>query len=877
MQNYLQHEPIVKWYRDYGKVVRRVALGVAVALLSHQLLSLWPIYNPPTIMLCAVLIGLAGAERPTWALRGFLLAFVPSFLYGSGSLALLFVALCLVVLFIPKLANTSLKLTLILASPFALQHGWFFFAAILGGLVYANAAVAESLIGAVFGFLIAWLDGWPVVGVFPARASWFEVSTVSVPFSTLATQQMSKPDWHYLDSIVHGIAPYSVSVIAGIIIITLTTRLVAVLRKKRELRQDILSIFIPTTLAATAWTLMANEMHPSLSVALIIIPTSLLAGVVALLIGVMFPSWTEPPQLVAINSAFGSQTQPKSNSDSAPLPSRLRKAGWDEIAGYEDIKEELKEAVQPYLDRKVRRELEAQGLPVVGGILLYGAPGTGKTLFARVLASETNMRFFSVSGPEFFSKWVGESEHKLREIFAEARAAAPSVIFFDEVESFLAPRDMEGLEDGSSRVSRQVVATFLAEMDGVLSRGDVLVVAATNHPDQIDSAAIRSGRFDKIIFIPPPDEDARRAIITSALRKRKGRESIAIEPLVAMTERFTAADITGILTDLYRAATQQGRMVTQDEIESLFKQTKPTVTFQMLAHYGQMQDKFGRRSRTSEHVEVVTHERLDWHSIGGMEDAKAALREAVELPLLHPELFSQWGVKPHKGVLLYGPSGCGKTMFARVVSDTSNSRFYTINGPELLGGGVGAAEQRLREVFERAKENKPAIIFFDEIDAIASSRDSYAGAIQGPVVQQLLTLMDGKEALNGVVVIAATNRPDQLDAALLRPGRFDRLIYVPLPDDEARLSQWRMHLAGKPGADSLDYEEITAASVGYSSAEIEHIVNKVAMASLKASLSGEDCKSLATTDILDAIARTPAQISPKQIAAYEAIVKRFSR
>jgi transitional endoplasmic reticulum ATPase len=680
-----------------------------------------------------------------------------------------------------------------------------------------------------------------------------------------------------LRGLLGELGQYAVSIIAGVIIISLATRFVGVLRKKRGMKQDALSVFIPTLAGSVLWALMANEIHPQLGFGIEIVALSLISGVVAYLIGCLIPSPITQPQLALTN---GGSVQSVNQAPSAPSPAnpaRFRRASWDDIAGYEDVKAELKEAVQPYIDISVRRELERQGLPVVGGILLYGAPGTGKTLFGRVLASETNMRFFSVSGPEFISKWVGESERKLREIFAQARELAPAMIFFDEVESFLASREDSDGQGGASLVSRQVVATFLAEMDGALSRGDVLVVAATNHPDLIDSAAIRVGRFDKIIFIPPPDAVARKAIFENALSKRNGGDLISVDPLVAITERFTAADITGILTDLYRAATQQGRTVTQEEVEGLFRQTKPTVTYQMLARYDQMQDKFGRRSHTVVRSDVVTHERLSWESIGGMEDTKSALREAVELPLLRPELFSEWGVKPHKGVLLYGPSGCGKTMFAKVVSDTSNSRFYTINGPELLGGGVGAAEQRLPELFERARENKPAIIFFDEIDAIASSRDSYVGAVQGPVVQQLLTLMDGKDALNGVVVIAATNRPDQLDTALLRPGRFDRLIYIPLPDEESRLSQWKMHLAGKPGADELDYGKITAASVGYSGAEIQHLVNKVAMESLKAAMNGEAGKSLTNSDILDAIRITPAQVSPEQVAAYDAIATRLSR
>ena len=716
-----------------------------------------------------------------------------------------------------------------------------------------------------------------VLGVLPSQGSWIAVPaqrTVSLGWYLHQLNLVNSP---LLRGLLGELGQYAVSIIAGVIIISLATRFVGVLRKKRGMKQDALSVFIPTLAGSVLWALMANEIHPQLGFGIEIVALSLISGVVAYLIGCLIPSPITQPQLALTN---GGSVQSVNQAPSAPSPAnpaRFRRASWDDIAGYEDVKAELKEAVQPYIDISVRRELERQGLPVVGGILLYGAPGTGKTLFGRVLASETNMRFFSVSGPEFISKWVGESERKLREIFAQARELAPAMIFFDEVESFLASREDSDGQGGASLVSRQVVATFLAEMDGALSRGDVLVVAATNHPDLIDSAAIRVGRFDKIIFIPPPDAVARKAIFENALSKRNGGDLISVDPLVAITERFTAADITGILTDLYRAATQQGRTVTQEEVEGLFRQTKPTVTYQMLARYDQMQDKFGRRSHTVVRSDVVTHERLSWESIGGMEDTKSALREAVELPLLRPELFSEWGVKPHKGVLLYGPSGCGKTMFAKVVSDTSNSRFYTINGPELLGGGVGAAEQRLPELFERARENKPAIIFFDEIDAIASSRDSYVGAVQGPVVQQLLTLMDGKDALNGVVVSAATNRPDQLDTALLRPGRFDRLIYIPLPDEESRLSQWKMHLAGKPGADELDYGKITAASVGYSGAEIQHLVNKVAMESLKAAMNGEAGKSLTNSDILDAIRITPAQVSPEQVAAYDAIATRLSR
>jgi len=362
MQNIKQQMVVVRWYQHNGNWVSRIVLAVAIALLSHGLLGLWPVYNPGLIILLAALIGLVGAERPMWGLCGFALAFAPSLLYGSGSLTIVFVALCLVILvFIPKAADTPLKLALILASPVALQHGWFFFAAILGGLVYANAAVITSAVGAVFGLLVAWLDGWQVAGVFPLRASWLMIPSQPVTFSNWISQNLTKPNWIYLSYLGHGIAQYVVSVIAGIVIISLTTRLVAALRKKRGLREYATSVFLPTIAASTAWILMSNEMHPSLSAALIVIPTSLLAAVAALLVGRTLLSPLPSPQPLPLNTATATETQPATNTGSTTALSRLRKASWDDISGYADVKEELREAVQPYINSKVRRELEKQG------------------------------------------------------------------------------------------------------------------------------------------------------------------------------------------------------------------------------------------------------------------------------------------------------------------------------------------------------------------------------------------------------------------------------------------------------------------------------------------------------------------------------------
>lgn len=799
-------ESTARWYARNGEWLRRAVFGVATFVLAHALLSLWPAYSPEVILFWSLLVAIAGVWLPAVALLGFFILFTPSLLYASAGLAIAFGILWLIAMMIPGLADTPLKLTLVLAAPLAFEHGWFFFPALVAALVYTNASILQAAVGSVFALLVAWLQGWHISGVFPPQAPRMAVAPHGAPFFSWIAQRLSHPSWNHLAHLGQALSPYAISAVAVIVIELLVTRLAAFLRHRRSLKDDALAVLIPTLGGVVVWAMAADGLHPSTAVAFAMLPSSLLAGAAAWVLGRAVPAKT--------SGATGEEQRDP----------RLRKAGWEDIAGYDDLKEELRDAVQPYTDQAMRRDLQRQGLPIVRGILLYGPPGTGKTLIARVLATELRMHFISVSGPEFLSKWVGESEKRLREIFQQARDQAPSMIFFDEVESFLTPRDQVSAETGGGQVSRNVVATFLAEMDGLMERGDVLVVAATNYPDQIDDAAIRAGRFDKILFVPPPDANARSAIFRSALEGRSGSEALAADRLVERTERYTAADIIGTLTNAYRAAAQRRSTVTQDELEALFHQTKPTVSFAMLERYEKLQDRYGRRSQVTERTEVVTHARLGWESIAGMDTVKTALREAVELPLKYPDRFKEWGVTPHKGILLYGPPGCGKTLFAKVVSDTADARFYTVNGPELLGGGPGAAEQRLRQLFERARENRPAVIFFDEIDAIAGRRDSLSAALQGPIVQQMLTLMDGKEALNGVVVVAATNRPDQLDTALLRPGRFDRLIYVPLPDEASRAAQWQLHLLGKPGAEGVDFAELAAASEGYTGAEIRHAV-----------------------------------------------------
>ncbi len=868
-----------RWYRDYGEWIRKIVLGLAVMFLSYKLFGFWPIFGQELSVLVAVLLGIAAIEKPKLALAGFYLVFAGTLFHGSFFLGAIFAVAFLAFLLPKTVANTELKVALILISPFALHAGWFFFAGVVGGLVYAGSTIAQSTVSASFGFVIAALRGWSVTGLLPGRSALIPKPVTPGTFPIpLHLNHFSHYYLPYLKTLAHEMAPYWVGVVGGVVVMALLPRFVAMLSTKRGLRQDILSTFVPTLVGSGVWALLSNGMRPTFGSGMSIVGINLVGGAGAFLVSQAIPGKVYQ---VATKSGVsvqntGSVSAPTTSSTTSSTPTRLRQASWNDIAGYFDVKQELYEAIAPYTDKDARRKLEDQGLPKVGGILLYGPPGVGKTMFGRVLASESKMAFFSVAGSEFFSRWMGESENHLRGIFAEARKAAPAMIFFDEVEAFLPQRDKLTGGDGASQASRQVVATFLAEMDGALDRGDVLVVAATNHPELIDSAAVRAGRFDKVIYIPPPDKAAREHIFKDALAK-VSQDDIDIEKLVAMTERYTGSDITSVVTEARRNAVREDRGVTQADLEALFHQTKPTVTFEMLEGYEKVQDKFGRRSHIADRTEVVVHKRLGWDDIGGMDSVKEMFKESIELPLLHPEVFAKWGVQPSRGILLYGPPGVGKTMFAKVVSDTSQSRFYTINGPELLGGGPGEAEKRLRQLFERARENKPAVLFFDEIDAIAASRGSVAGAMQGGVVQQLLTLMDGKDVLDGVVVIAATNRPDQLDSALLRPGRFDRLIYIPLPDAESRVAQWKLRLAERPGGDAIDYEALADASDGYTGAEIAHIANRVVMGGLSASLAGEDGVALDTGVLLAAISSTVRQVTPEMIEAYESLASSITR
>ena len=583
------------------------------------------------------------------------------------------------------------------------------------------------------------------------------------------------------------------------------------------------------------------------------------------------------PVLEMVPSAL----RPKAEEPEPPAEMTSRaevpKDDWNELAGVDDIKAELRDAIESQFNPKVRSSLLKMSIRPTRGILLFGPPGTGKTKLARIVAREAGAALFAVSGTEFTTKWFGESEANLRRIFEEARRNRPSVLFFDELEAFLPKRTELSRSDAPEK---GIVATFLAYTDGVGDMDGVLLVGATNHPDLIDPAALRPGRFDKIIYISPPGREARYAILGRYLQGKPLAPDVDLDKLAGRLERFTGADIQAVCAEATKWAFRRGggapTPITLSDLERAIGGTKPSVTIKMLHEYEAIADQYGRRAEKVEAEDVVARPILRWSDVAGLDSVKEALRDAIEMPLAHPELFREYGVKPSTGVLLFGPPGCGKTFLAKVVASEAKAHFLHVKGPELLQQVIGGSELRLRDVFVRARENTPCVLFFDEIDALAGARGT-AEASGTKILTQFLTEMDGVEELKGVIVVAATNRPDTLDAALLRPGRFDRLLYVPPPDRAARLALLKKELAGKPTSGDVDCERLADLTDGYSAADITAICNMAAMSAAKEVLHTGERQPIAMQRLQEQVERTPRSLSPSQLAAYEALRDQLQR
>ena len=551
---------------------------------------------------------------------------------------------------------------------------------------------------------------------------------------------------------------------------------------------------------------------------------------------------------------------------------------WDDVGGLEGVKKELREWIEYPL--KNPHILGVYGIKLPKGVLLYGPPGCGKTLLARAVSSEAKATFIYVKASDLITKWLGESAKNVARLFMRARKNAPSIIFIDEVESLLAKR--EDIEGAASDEVRRVITQFLAEMDGLEKTEGVVVIGATNKPEMIDEAFLRPGRFDRIIYIPPPDLEARKQIFRVHLRDKPVAEDVDINELARMTERYSGADIELICNEAammaVRDAVETGeiRKITFSDFKKVIERIKPSITLEMLRKYERLRKKFARTIAEEARREAAKIT-ISWDEIGDYEEIKEALKTNVIIPLTHPELFAEYKVRPTKGVLLYGPPGCGKTMLVKAVASSINATLLVVNGPEIVSRWAGEPEAKVREIFDLAKERAPSIIFFDEIDAIARGRG--ADEISTRIVAQLLTEMDGMEELKGVVVLAATNRPEEIDLALLRPGRFDKVIYIPPPDEEARKAILRTILKDKKLAKDVDIDELAKRTDGFSGADLALLCNEASLIPLKQVLSGEleKPREITMADFEDALSRIKPSLTREVIKKYESIRKALER
>ena len=470
---------------------------------------------------------------------------------------------------------------------------------------------------------------------------------------------------------------------------------------------------------------------------------------------------------------------------------------------------------------------ERLGIEPPKGVLLYGPPGTGKTLIAKAVANEVDAHFISLSGPEIMSKYYGESEGKLREVFDDAQENAPTIIFIDEIDS-IAPKR----EDTKGEVERRVVAQLLSLMDGLKGRGQVIVIAATNLPDAIDPALRRGGRFDREIEIGIPDKKGRREIFQVHTRGVPLADEVNLEKYADTTHGFVGADIALLVKEAAMHALR--KVLPKIDLEKEI----PAEFLEDLKVTGDDFDEAKKHVEPSAMREVLVEiPDVSWKDVGGLEDVKSELQEAVEWPLKYPHVFEKLQTKPPKGILLFGPPGTGKTLLAKAVANESECNFISVKGPELLSKWVGESEKGVREIFRKARQASPSIIFFDELDALVPKRGTYMGSshVTESVVSQILTELDGLEELKDVTVIGASNRPDMIDPALMRPGRMERHIYVPPPDKEGRRKIFDVYLRNADAilTGDVSIDDLVAETEHFVGADIEALVREAKLSAMR--------------------------------------------
>lgn len=555
-------------------------------------------------------------------------------------------------------------------------------------------------------------------------------------------------------------------------------------------------------------------------------------------------------------------------NEPAPETKGLPRTTYEDIGGLHEEIQRVREMVE--LPLRHPELFQRLGIEPPKGVLLHGPPGCGKTLLARAVANESEANFYSINGPEIMSKFYGESEARLREIFQQAQQNSPSIIFVDELDA-IAPKR----EEVTGEVERRVVAQLLALMDGLSGRGNVIVIGATNRPQALDPALRRPGRFDREIEIGVPDKQGRHEVLQIHTRgmplhgiekaeDEKSNDDVDLRKLAEMTHGYTGADLSALSRETAMKALR--RYLPEINLEE--ERIPPEVLDKMEVTMKDFINAYKEVTPTAMREVYIEVASVRWDDIGGLYDVKQHLKEAVEWPLKNPKIFSRLGIKPPKGILLYGPPGCGKTMLARAVATESEANFITIKGPEVFSKWVGESEKAIREVFRKARMAAPAVVFLDEMDSLAPRRGlgfSDSG-VSERVISQLLTEMDGIVTLQDIVVIAATNRPDMVDSAILRPGRFDRLIYVPEPDEKSRLQIFEIYTKEMPLTKDVDLKQLALMTKYHSGADIESLCREAGMHALRRDIKA---KEVTMKDFQDAIKEMGPSVTPEMEKWYK--------
>jgi transitional endoplasmic reticulum ATPase len=548
----------------------------------------------------------------------------------------------------------------------------------------------------------------------------------------------------------------------------------------------------------------------------------------------------------------------------AEAPSRAD-VTYDDIGGLGNTVEQVREMIE--LPLKHPELFQRLGIDPPKGVLLHGPPGTGKTLLAKAVANEADAQFYHIAGPEIMGRHYGESEQRLREIFQEAQQNAPSIIFIDEIDS-IAPKR----EEVTGEVERRIVAQLLTLMDGLEQRLNVVVIGATNRVNAIDEALRRPGRFDREIVIGVPDTVGRREVLAIHTRGMPLSEDVDLDELARTTYGYVGADISALAREAAIDALR--RYLPQIDLD------KKEIPAEILDQLTVTRDDFlnaQRRVQPSAMREIMIQvPNVTWDDVGGLEDAKRALREGIELPLKHPDAFRRIGIRPAKGFLLYGPPGTGKTMLAKAVAREAEANFIATKSSDLLSKWYGESEQQVTRLFQRARQVAPTVIFIDEIDSLAPQRGGGLGepAVTERVVNTILAEMDGLEELQGLVVIGATNRPTLLDPALLRPGRFDELVYVSVPEREGRLRILRIHTGEMPLAEDVDLETLADRTHGYTGADLEDLVRRAGLQAIREDL---EMAEVPMRLFESALKETRASVTPEMEREYEELQEQLKR